>query len=140
MCGGRLLLPNRERLKSDDRRNYDEFRYNLENLKSKQEERAGGKREKIYIRAENHHGMGLDYARVAAFEVGIKPPMPQILPKFGDFWGQLCMRPGHSGRMPPRSRIAFAKTSPAPGPLPARKLSNGWRGIVAWVFAKTSPA
>jgi hypothetical protein len=82
VCTGHLLLPDRKRLKQDDRRNYDEYRFNLENLKSKKEERAGGKKEKIYIRAENHHGMGLNYARVAAFEVGKKPPPTGVGPVF----------------------------------------------------------
>ena len=88
VCGGRLLLPNRERLHGDDRRGYDEYRFNLENLKSKQEERAGGKKEKVYIKAENHHGMGLNYARVVAFEVGIKPPPINVMPEFVS-WGDM---------------------------------------------------
>lgn len=78
VCVGRLMLPSRKRLHGDDRRGYDEYRFNLENLKSKQEERASGKKEKIYIRAENHHGMGLNYARIAAFELGIKGPAPAL--------------------------------------------------------------
>lgn len=77
--GAYLSLPDRGVLTGADLRSYEEFRLNITNLKWKFEDTPSGRR-RVYIKSENHHGMGLNYARIAAFELGVKPPAPDVSP------------------------------------------------------------
>jgi hypothetical protein len=74
---GGLILPDRKRLKGDDLRHYEEYCINLTDLKWKFEDTPTGRR-RVYLRNANHHGMGLNSARLGAFELGIKPPPPEV--------------------------------------------------------------
>jgi hypothetical protein len=83
---GGLILPDRTTLTGKDRVHYEEFCFNLGNLKWKYEESPQGKKTRVYLdKIENHHGMGLNFARIAAFELGLKPPPPNVLPIFRPF-------------------------------------------------------
>jgi hypothetical protein len=79
---GHLILPNRKRLTGGDLREYEEYRLNLTNLKWKFEDTPSGQRRKTYLRNENHHGMGLNSARIGAYELGVKPPPTGVGPVF----------------------------------------------------------
>ncbi len=84
--GARLVLPDRKKLAGKDLVNYEEYCENLMMLKSKIEDTPSGRR-KIYLdKVPNHHGMGLNSARIAAYELDIRSPFSGIAPKFLD-WG-----------------------------------------------------
>jgi hypothetical protein len=84
---GLMTLPDRKELQGEDIPRYKEWRENVANLKWKFEDTPTGRR-RNYIKCENHHGMGLNYARIAAFEVGLKPPTVTVMPKFVS-WGEM---------------------------------------------------
>jgi hypothetical protein len=84
--GGSVILPDRTKLSGIEISRYKEWRENVANLKWKFEDTPSGRR-RVYIKSPNHHGMGLNYARIAAFELGAKPPPPDVMPRFGEFWG-----------------------------------------------------
>lgn len=79
--GGYLVLPDSKRLQGNDLANYEEYRECLCSLKWKYEDTPSGRR-RVYLRNNNHHGMGLNSVRTVAFEIGVEPPAPNVKPVF----------------------------------------------------------
>lgn len=81
---GRLVLPDKRRLTGKDLSMYERFRQHVRNLKSKLESPlTGAAPRRVYLRnAPNHQGMALNTARIAAFELGVRPPVTGTMPTF----------------------------------------------------------
>ncbi len=57
---------------------FEEYCDNLISLKWKYEDSPNAQRKRVYLKNDNHHGTGLNYARIAAFELGVKGFSPAI--------------------------------------------------------------
>jgi hypothetical protein len=81
---GRLMLPDKCRLTGRDLSMYERYRQHLRNLKSKLEAPlTGATPKRVYLRnVPNHQGMALNTARIAAFELGVRPPVTGTMPAF----------------------------------------------------------
>lgn len=89
MEGGLIVLPDRSKCDSSHLTTINDVRRHLKNLVAKQEQSAGGIVKRVYLRGgiENHYGMALNSACVAAFDLGICAPGPMVLPVFTKFGG-----------------------------------------------------
>lgn len=81
---GRLMLPDKRKLTGRDLTVYERYRLHVRNLKSKLETPlTGAAPRRVYLRnVPNHQGMALNTARIAAFELGIRPPVTGVMPSF----------------------------------------------------------
>lgn len=82
---GKIILPKRSKLDGKNLRAMEDFCRHCKNLVAKIEETAGGTLKKTYIsgRVDNHLGMSLNSAILAAFELGMGASGPMVLPVFG---------------------------------------------------------
>lgn len=89
MEGGLVVLPSRS--KSDAKRLgvINDVRRHLKNLIAKVEQTPSGVVKRVYLKGgvENHYGMALNSACIAAFDLGVVDPGPMVLPVFTKFGG-----------------------------------------------------
>lgn len=83
---GGIVLPNRKRLDGKALQSMEDFCRHCKNLVAKIEETPGGMLKKSYMsgRIENHFGMSLNSAVLAAFQLGMGSSGPMVLPVFGN--------------------------------------------------------
>jgi hypothetical protein len=85
---GMFTLPDKSALSGRDLAAYLRFRSHLKMLIARIEETKTGRQQRVYLRnVQNHHGMALNSARIAAFELGVKPPATGTPPLFLDCRG-----------------------------------------------------
>lgn len=89
MEGGFIVLPSRSKCDAKHLGVINDVRRHLKNLISKVEQSPTGVVKRVYLRGgvENHYGMALNSACVAAFEMGVTSPGPMVLPVFTKFGG-----------------------------------------------------
>jgi hypothetical protein len=82
---GRILLPNRAKISGKDLQALEDFRRHCKNLVAKIEETPSGMLKKRYLShgIENHFGMALNSAVIAAYELGMGNSGPMVMPNFG---------------------------------------------------------
>ena len=83
---GGIILPDRRRLDGKDLQAMEDFCRHCKNLVAKIEETPSGMLKKSYMSGhiENHYGMGLNSAVIAAFELGVGHSGPMVMPVFGN--------------------------------------------------------
>ena len=89
MEGGLVVLPNRAKCDQVHLGLINDLRRHLKNLIAKTEQSPNGMVRRVYLKGgvENHYGMALNSACVAAFDLGITTPGPMVLPVFTKFGG-----------------------------------------------------
>jgi hypothetical protein len=85
MEGGLIALPSRAKCEGKALASMEDIRRHLKQLISRQEQMPSGLLKRVYLsgpNVQNHYGMALNNACLAAFELGIAPS-PMVLPVFG---------------------------------------------------------
>ncbi|MEW6351290.1 MAG: phage terminase large subunit family protein [Thermodesulfobacteriota bacterium] len=83
LCAGDILLPARSGLSGRNLVTMDNVRRHLKQLMARNEESPSGQTRRVYLTGvENHYGMATNSARIAALELGIKAPAPNVMPVF----------------------------------------------------------
>lgn len=85
MEAGLVHLPSRKKSTGSALNTIEDIRRHLKQLVTKNEEGANGITKKTYLRGngiENHYGMALNSALIAAYGLGFNSPGPMVLPVF----------------------------------------------------------
>lgn len=78
---GTMTLPNREKLSPADKAVIETVRSHLKMLITEMEEDKNGNSRRAYLRGnqvKNHYGMATNSMRLAALELGVRPPAPDV--------------------------------------------------------------
>ena len=87
---GLIVLPSRNACEGSSLTTLSDVRRHLKNLVAKVQQTATGITKRVYLggNTENHYGMSMNSAVLAAFELGISAPGPMVLPVFSKFTGR----------------------------------------------------
>lgn len=86
MEGGFVNLPNKNQSSGINLKSLEDVRRHLKSLISRLEQSSDGSLKRVYLRGEsveNHYGMAMNSASIAAFDLGIHSPGPMVLPVWG---------------------------------------------------------
>jgi hypothetical protein len=82
---GQIVLPSRQACSGKQLASLEDVRRHLKQLICRNETLPSGLMKKVYLSGngiENHYGMSMNSATIAAFELGIRPSGPMVMPVF----------------------------------------------------------